>query len=284
MANFKSKIKNKRILGNKQINSDEAIGLSFSDEKNAKLVNINISALTENPYQPRKKIDIELIKELSESIKQNGLLQPIVVTPIDKNPNKFYIVAGHRRVEATKILNNKAIRAIIINMNENELHINALVENLQRENLTALEEAFAIQGLVQSGLKQSDIVEKIGKSKSVISKYLKITTLDPELIKHITETDSQIGSSILYEISALPNDLQLKAFLYITKKSLNREQIRNYIKQLEQTKKVSPAKLDNGFLFSHKKNIVTFKLNLDVLQDKEKAITALENLLLELKK
>ncbi len=285
MASFKDKMKDKKTIGNRQVNSDEAIGLTFQEETITKLVTVKISALSENPYQPRQSIDKELIEGLAESISQNGLLQPILISPIDNNPNKFYIVAGHRRVEAVKILNEELIRAIIVNMNNEELRINSLVENIQRENLTAIEEAFAIKSLVDSGLKQVELVEKLGKSKSIISQFIKIATLDEELINYIKEKSLNVGATLLYELTNVPSHKQLKAIQHIDLKSLNREQIRDYVKQLNNgvSEKVSPAKLSNGFSFSHKKNKISFKLNLAYLENKDEAIEALETILKELK-
>ncbi len=286
MASFKDKMKDKKTIGNRQVNSDEAIGLTFQEEKITKLVTVKISALSENPYQPRQSIDKELIKGLSESIALNGLLQPIIISPIDNNPNKFYIVAGHRRVEAVKILNEELIGAIIVNMNDEELRINSLVENIQRENLTAIEEAFAIKSLVDSGLKQVELVERLGKSKSIISQFIKITSLNEELVTYIKEKSLNVGATLLYELTNLPHSKQLKAIEHIDLKALNREHIREYVRQLngEINEKVSPAKLFNGFSFSHKKNKISFKLDLAYLENKDEAIEALETILKELKK
>ncbi|OIP58361.1 MAG: hypothetical protein AUK54_00030, partial [Helicobacteraceae bacterium CG2_30_36_10] len=232
MASFKDKIKDKKTIGNRIVNSDEAIGLAFQDEKIAKLVTVKLTALCENPYQPRQSIDKDLIKGLAESISQNGLLQPIIISPIDNNPNKFHIVAGHRRVEATKLLDEEIINAIIVNMSNEELRINSLVENIQREDLTALEEAFAIKNLVDSGLKQIDLVEKLGKSKSIISQFIKISSLDAELINYIKIKSLNLGATLLYVLAGLPLHKQLKAIQHIDSKSLNREQIRDYVKKI----------------------------------------------------
>jgi len=281
--NFKDKMKNKKTIGQREINSNDAIGLSFNEEKTNKLVNVKISALTQNPYQPRQSMDEEQLKSLSDSISENGLLQAIVITPINNDPQHFYIVAGHRRVEASKALNKETISAVIVQMNDDELRVNALVENIQRENLTSLEEAFAISTIVKTGVSQTDLAKKLGKSKSVLSTYIKISNLDNDLVSYLKDNNLDIGRTILYEISNVPQENQLKALKYITNKSMNREQIREYIKSLNgDVKKVSPAKLFNAFEFSHKNNKVSFKLDIEKLENKKEVIDTLEKLLLEL--
>lgn len=285
MASFKDKIKDKKTIGQRQINSDEAIGLAFHEETTKKLVQINISALSQNPYQPRKSMNSEEIQGLSESISQNGLLQPILISSIENNPHKFYIVAGHRRVEASKLLNKDTLPAIIVHMNDKELKINALVENIQRENLTSIEESFAIKNLLDSGIKQVELTRILGKSKAVISNFIKISTLDKELVNYIQDNSLNIGSTILYELTNVIAGKQLQAMKHIHNEDMKREKIREYVKKLNgfENKKVLPAKLFNGFSFSHKKNKISFKLDLEKLDDKQEAIDTLEEILKDLR-
>jgi len=285
MASFKDKIKDKKTIGKRQVNSDEAIGLAFSENTTSKLVKVKISALSQNPYQPRKSMDDEQIKGLSQSITQNGLLQPILISSIENNPHKFYIVAGHRRVEATKLLNEEFINAIVLNMDNKALQINALVENIQRENLTPIEEAFAIKHLIDSGIKQVELAKTLGKSKAVISTFVKISGLNKELLDYIKDNNLDIGRTILYELTNVVSSKQLQAMKHIHNEDMKREKIRDYIKKLngEAQKEVSPAKLFNGFTFSQNKNKISFKLDLEKLDDKQEAIDTLENILKELR-
>ncbi|MDQ7060954.1 MAG: ParB/RepB/Spo0J family partition protein [Sulfurimonas sp.] len=284
MASFKDKIKDKKTIGQRQINSDEAIGLAFNEETTKKLVQVKISALSQNPYQPRKSMNNEEIQGLSESISKNGLLQPILISSIENNPHKFYIVAGHRRVEAAKLLNEDTISAIIVQMNNTQLEVNALVENIQRENLTSIEESFAIKSLLDSGIKQVELAKILGKSKAVISTFIKISTLDKELLSYIQDNNLDIGRTILYELTNVITGKQLQAMKHIHDEDMKRDKIRDYVKKLNgiEDEKVSPAKLFNGFSFSHKKNKISFKLDLEKLDDKQEAIATLEDILKEL--
>ena len=285
MASFKDKIKDKKTIGQRQVNSDEAIGLAFNEDTVNKLVQVKMSALSQNPYQPRKSMNDDHIKGLSESIAQNGLLQPILISSIENNPHKFYIVAGHRRVEATKLLNEDTISAIVINMDNKALEVNALVENIQRENLTSLEEAFAIKSLIDTGIKQVELAKALGKSKAVISTFIKISTLDKELLNYIQDNNLDIGRTILYELTSVTAGKQLQAMKHIHNEDMKREKIRDYIKKLngETEEKVSPAKLFNGFSFSQKKSKISLKIDLEKLNDKKEAIDTLENILKELR-
>ncbi len=290
MADFNKKVAGKKTIGNRQINSDEALGLVCSDVSDAKLLMVKINALIDNPYQPRLSMDEEALSGLAESIEQSGLLQPIIITPLDGNPNKFYIVAGHRRVAATKSLGKDSIEAIVINIDNEKMKLNALLENLQREDLSPLEEALAVKALIDSGIKQSDIAVKLGKTPGFVSQLVKITTLSPALLAYITENHTATTISMLYELTALKNpEKQFEAFLHIDKKSMTREHIREYIKSLNDnsSKKTKPKKNTfSGFQLTQSKNKkkVSIKLDLDKLEDRSEAIKTLEYLLSTLKK
>ena len=252
MANFKDKMKNKTTIGQRLLNADEALGLSFKNSAKT-LSTVKISALSDNPYQPRKSMDENYLKELSQSIEETGLLQPIIITSINNNPNRFYIVAGHRRVAACKLLGLNEIDAVIYIIDDIELRTYSIIENIQRENLSLVDEAFAIKALVDSGVKQVDICKKLGKNKSAISKLIKITELNPDFINDLNSSDRQLGLSTLYELTSIDFSKQQAVLQYIQNKKLGRDDIRNYIKSLDETsKKVSPAKLFKGFVFSKK--------------------------------
>lgn len=283
MANFKDKMKNKTTIGKRAINSDEAIGLSFKNNEKT-LSSVKLEALTTNPYQPRKDMNQYSLEDLKNSISSTGLLQPILISPIQNNPNKFYIIAGHRRAEAHKQLDLTEIDAFIHNVTDTELKTYSIIENIQRENLSVLDEAFAIKALLDSGLKQVDISSQLSKDKTVISKYLKITTIDKEVLEYMTNMTSPASFSLLSDLSTLPLKKQLEAFKYIEKHALKRDSTREYFKELKEGKKVAPAELFSGFNIKHNKNKISFKLDLDKLEDTSEAIIQLENILEELKK
>lgn len=289
MAKFKDKIKKvKPVIGNKIVNSDEAMGAVFKDS-GKKISTVKISALQKNPHQPRLSINQSELEGLASSIKENGLLQPIIISPINNSSKNFYIVAGHRRVEAHKLLGREEIEAVIEKFDDENLKIYSILENLQRENLTAYEESLSIKKLVDSGMKQKDLVDKLGKSKGYISKMIKISTLNPKVIEYINSIENlKIGMSILFEISNVTYENQLDALKYIIKKSMSRDQISEYVKKLNGSnsdKKVSPGKL-LPYSFKSKGSKVSFKLDLNRIKDDEKetVIKELEKLIEQLKK
>jgi len=288
MSTFKNKIKNKKsIIGKRVVNSDEAMGMVFRNSKK-KISSVKLNALKDNPYQPRKSIDQDELNGLSISIKENGLLQPIIITAVNNSSKEFYIVAGHRRVAACKLLNYDEIEAIIIQYNEENLRIYSILENLQRENLTTSEEAISMKALVDSGIKQSELVDKLGKNKSYISKMIKIATLNKDLIDYInSKPNLKIGISILFELTKISNEDQLKIFKKIEKKSMNRDEIKEYIRSLnteEGKEKVSPVKL-SPYIFNKKDSVFSMKFDINKIKndDKQTIINKLEEVIEQLK-
>lgn len=144
------------------------------------IIKVNIDELRPNPYQPRKVFDEEALKELSESIKEHGVFQPII---IKKSIKGYEIIAGERRVKASKLAGLKEIPAIIRDFNDTQMMEIALLENLQRENLTAIEEAQAYQKLQETlSLTQEELAKRIGKSRSHITNMLGLLSL-PQIIQ-----------------------------------------------------------------------------------------------------
>jgi ParB family chromosome partitioning protein len=129
---------------------------------------INIKSIRPNPYQPRKQFNRAALEELCESVKQYGVMQPINVRKISSNT--YEIVAGERRLRAAVMAGLNEIPAIIINVDDNDSAVIALIENLQREDLTYLEEAEGYNNLIaEHGFTQEQLAQKIGKSQSTIA-------------------------------------------------------------------------------------------------------------------
>ena len=158
---------------------------------------LNISDIKPSPYQPRSYFDDNSIKELACSIKEQGLLMPILVKK-DKNSTnnkKFIIIAGERRWRACKSLKMKTINAIVIkNTSEKSDALAAIIENVQRENLSVLEEAIAYDKLVKNyKMKHEDIAKSTGKSRSYITNLLRILSLNEGVKKLLNEKKISFG-------------------------------------------------------------------------------------------
>ena len=139
------------------------------------IIKVKIDELRSNPYQPRKVFDEKALEELASSIKEHGVFQPII---IKKSIKGYEIIAGERRVKASKLAGLKEIPAIVREFSDNEMMEIALLENLQRENLSAIEEANAYKNLLESlKLTQEQLAERIGKSRSHITNMIGLLTL-----------------------------------------------------------------------------------------------------------
>lgn len=133
-----------------------------------------------NPFQPRKIFDEEALKELSESIKEHGVLQPIILR---KKGSKFEIVVGERRYRASQLANLEAIPAVIRELNDQQMMELAILENLQREDLTAIEEAEAYQNLLEHlNLTQEQLAFRLGKSRPHIANHIRLLSL-PQVVR-----------------------------------------------------------------------------------------------------
>jgi len=175
---------------------------------------IEIDKLKENPYQPRIEIKEEEVKELAKSIEKNGLLQPINVyqSPL----GDYYIISGHRRVEAHKLLNKKRIKAIVYKNQDNlKLASKAIVENLQREDLNIIELALFLKRYKEEFDKtMEDIAEDIGKSKSYVIKILNVLKLPESIIKDIKENKTTKDILALNLINSFANKLKNKVNMF----------------------------------------------------------------------
>ena len=184
--------------GLEQLFSDDNITFEELEEtivdeakRNDEVVEIDLSELRPNPYQPRKKFDEEALNELADSIKEHGVFQPIIVK---KSIKGYEIVAGERRYRASKKLGLEKIPAIIKDFTDDEMMQISLLENLQRENLTSIEEAKAYKAIIDaSNLTQEELAKKVGKSRSYITNILGLLTLPVSIQNLILDNKISMG-------------------------------------------------------------------------------------------
>lgn len=196
-----------------------------------KIIEIEISKLEANPNQPRKTFNDEAIKELSESIKQHGVIQPIIVSQM---VDKYMVIAGERRLRASRLANLKTIPCIIKNFTERQIKEVALIENLQREDLNPLEAARAIRQLMDEyKLTQETVAEKIGKSRPNIANLLRILNLPQEILKLIEENKLSAGHArVLVSVNDKKTQIEL------AQKTINKQLS---VRELEKLAKVLTA-------------------------------------------
>lgn len=159
-----------------------------------KVEQIPVEEIRSNPYQPRKSFDQEALEELAESVEQNGVLQPIIIR---KSTAKGYeLVAGERRHKASIIAGLDTIPSIVRDLNEEFMIRYAILENLQREDLTPLEEADAYQLMMDKlSLTQEKVADALGKSRSHVANHLRLRTLPDEVKQLITENKLSMGQA-----------------------------------------------------------------------------------------
>ena len=166
---------------------DQIVSETPKDE----IVMIKLSELRPNPYQPRKKFDEEALEELAESIKEHGVFQPIIVK---KSIKGYEIIAGERRVKASTKAGLTEIPAIVRDFNDTQMMEIALLENLQRENLTSIEEAQAYKKLQDTlVLTQEELAKRLGKSRSHITNMLGLLTLPSQIQDDINNKKISMG-------------------------------------------------------------------------------------------
>jgi ParB family chromosome partitioning protein len=155
---------------------------------------IPLSEITPNPDQPRRSFKAEELQELADSIKVHGVLQPIIVA--EKPDGGYILVAGERRYRASKLLNLPSIPALVKTFEgEQQLEV-ALIENIQRAELNALEEAFAYQRLIEEfGLTQQQVAEKVGKSRPAVANTIRLLTLPEAAQKALVENKISMGQA-----------------------------------------------------------------------------------------
>ena len=225
---------------------------------------IRISDIQKNPYQPRKEFSKEKIEELAQSIKENGLIQPIIVR---QSPVIGYeILAGERRYRASIAAGLSEVPVIIKKLSDQDMMVHSIIENLQREDLNPIEEAKAYQSLIEKGYTHADIAAKMGKSRPYITNLVRLLTL-PDFILNEVEAGklSQAHARLLIQLST---DEQKKLLYRIQTEDLSVRQVEHLLKE-EKNKKKSKEK--DHFIKEEEENLKKL-LGLDVqisLQKKE---------------
>ena len=197
------------LFNNEQLDFNKMEEKIVSSTPKDEIVEINIDELRSNPYQPRKVFDEDKLNELASSIKEYGVFQPIIVK---KSIKGYEIIAGERRVKASKIAGLKTIPAIVREFSDNEMMEIALLENLQRENLNSIEEANAYKKLLDTlSITQEELAERLGKSRSHITNMLGLLNL-PENVQELISED-KISTSHARVLSKLENEEQINGFV-----------------------------------------------------------------------
>lgn len=215
--------------------ANNEVSLSESHEAGQALVDyatlkkLPVELIQRGKYQPRRDIEPEALEELAESIKAQGVMQPIVVREIA--PQKYEIIAGERRWRATQLAGLDTIPALVRELSDETALAMALIENIQREDLNAMEEAIALHRLqTEFELTQQEVATAVGKSRSTVANFLRLMSLPKETQTLLERGDIEMGHA--KALLGLPQDQQAAAARWVVAKGLTVRETEGYVARL----------------------------------------------------
>jgi ParB family chromosome partitioning protein len=204
------------------------------------MTEIPLNQIEANPFQPRSDFDQQALGELADSIKTQGIIQPITVRKLSEK--KYQLIAGERRFQASKIAGLREIPAYVRTANDQEMLEMALIENIQRENLNAIEIALSYQRLLtECSLKQEELGDRVGKSRTTVTNYLRLLKLPPDI--QIGIRDKRISMGHARALINIENiDTQLNLYRQIIKEDLSVRKVEAIVRAIAggSTKKNTP--------------------------------------------
>lgn len=230
----------KRALGR---GLDALLGIGaeqpVQEERNGdQLKSIPIDLIQRGRYQPRTDIKTETLQDLADSIKAQGIVQPIVIRPID-GPNRFEIIAGERRWRAAQIAGLHEIPAIVRDVSDQVAASVALIENIQREQLNPLEEAQSLHRLIHEfEMTHQDVATAIGRSRASVSNLLRLLELHADVKSLLESGDLEMGHA--RALAGLPSAMQPQAATKIAAQGMSVRQAEKLVKELRTPKKTEP--------------------------------------------
>jgi ParB family chromosome partitioning protein len=220
----------KALLDDSDLPEDDRQQLSNENVSLGSISSVKISQVQVNPFQPRTDFDPEALHELAESIKLQGLIQPITVRQSDQN---FYqLISGERRLRASKLAGLTEIPAYVRTANDQQMLEMALIENIQRENLNAIEVALSFQRMIdECNLKQEQLGERVSKNRSTVTNYLRLLKLPPAIQVSIRDKEISMGHARAL-VSVEDVDKQLYLFQEIINHGLSVRKVEELVSQL----------------------------------------------------
>ena len=214
---------------------NKGVGDVKEQRATAGISTVPISKIAVNPFQPRTEFDEEALRELAESIKLQGLIQPITVRQAERGT--YQLISGERRLRASKLAGLTEIPAYIRTANDQQMLEMALIENIQRENLNAIEVALSFQRMIEEcNLKQEELGERVSKNRSTVTNYLRLLKLPPVIQAAIR--DGQVSMGHARALITIPEiDKQLYIFREIVKKGLSVRKTEELVRDIQQPTK-----------------------------------------------
>ena len=238
-----------QLFSNEVIDFDNFEKEIVNTAKRNDIVDIPLNEIRSNPYQPRKTFNEESIKELAESIKEYGIVQPIIVK---KSLKGYELIAGERRTKAARVAGLETIPAIIKEFDDQEMMEIALIENIQRENLNPIDEALAYENIIHlNNMTQEEFAHKFGKSRSYVTNILGLLKL-PDATKKLVE-ENKISMGHARALSKLSDEAKINSLAdRIVKDSLSVREIEKMISDshLEKKNKITRKSEEPNSLYS----------------------------------
>ena len=220
------------LTSNKEI--DDAAHSNLTSADDSELQYLPIEQLQQGKYQPRKDMSAEALEDLSNSIRSQGIIQPIVVRNV--NANTYEIIAGERRWRAAQIAEIDKVPCIIKNVEDEAAIAIALIENIQREDLNAMEEAIALERLLtEFELTHQEVANAVGKSRTTVSNLLRLNKLNEDVKTLLEHGDIEMGHA--RALLALEDDLQSNTARTVVAKDLTVRETEALIKKFKPQKK-----------------------------------------------
>ncbi|MFD1164353.1 ParB/RepB/Spo0J family partition protein [Sphingobacterium daejeonense] len=213
---------------------------------------IKVDQISINPFQPRTDFDETALRELSESIEVQGLIQPITVRQVGKN--EYQLISGERRLRASKLAGITEIPAYVRTANDQQMLEMALIENIQRENLNAIEIALSFQRMIEEcSLKQEELGDRVSKNRSTVTNYLRLLKLPPVIQAAIRDGDLSMGHArALINVGEI--EKQLFIFKEIVEKGLSVRKAEQLVREVQQAKdKKQKGKKEAALNFQYQK-------------------------------
>ena len=254
-----------QLFTNERIDFDNFEKGLVEEAKPNDIVEIKISEIRSNPYQPRKIFDEEALNELASSIKEHGIVQPIIVK---KSIKGYELVAGERRTKAAKIAGLETVPAIVKDFDDEQMMEIALIENIQRENLNPIEEAMAYDSILKSSnITQDELAKKFGKSRSYITNSLGLLRLPDDTKKYVE--DNKLSMSHARALSKLDDTEQINRLANkIVNENLNVRAIENITRDIHEQEIKKETDENTLFEFKQYDTLNTNHIYEDAMREK----------------
>ena len=204
------------------------------------MTEIGLEQIETNPFQPRTRFDEEALNELADSIRMQGIIQPITVRQLGKD--RYQLISGERRLQASKLIGMLHIPAYVRTANDQQMLEMALIENIQRENLNSIEIALSYQRLItECSLKQEELGERVGKNRTTVNNYIRLLKLPPVIQASLRDTRISMGHA--RAIINIDNpEVQIKLFNKIIEEDWSVRKVEEAVRNLSMMDETIPAR------------------------------------------